>query len=69
VSVGLNVLKVSKAEDERSKYEAIDAFKSLTWKVGGCLGLILFLGILLNLTSFLTGAGVLKLIYDSFFSW
>lgn len=69
ISVSMGVLRIIRADDEKAKYEAVEAFKTLGIKIVGSLSLIVFLNILFFAFSFLTGGSALKLIFDSFFKW
>jgi mannose/fructose/N-acetylgalactosamine-specific phosphotransferase system component IIC len=69
IMLSASIFKIMKADDERLKYDAIEALKNIAIKLVASFGAMLILTIVLSVLSFVQGASLFKTILDSFFKW
>jgi hypothetical protein len=69
IMLSASILRIMKADDERLKYDAIEALKNIAIKLVASFGAMLILTIVLSVLSFVQGASLFKTILDSFFRW
>lgn len=69
IALGASIYKIMSADDERLKYEAVEALKNIAIKLVASFVAMLILTIVLSVLSFVQGASLFKTILDSFFKW